>query len=82
MTPNLQKCKLKKHKDIQVHFKGDDIHKHTTPQPTHLSGIAVEHAWVYNLMCIPLLTVLPSKREMHTLLDMCWIVYMNMCTSW
>ena len=74
MTPNLQKCKLKKHKDIQVNFKGDDIHKHTTPQSTHLFGIAVAHAWVYNLMCIPLLAFLPSKREMHTLLEMCWIV--------
>ena len=63
-----------KHRDIQLNFKGDDIHNYTTSQSTDLSGIAVSHAWVYNLMCIPLLTILHSKREMLTCLDMCWMV--------
>ena len=74
MTPHLQKCKLKKTQDRQFNFKGDDIHKHTTPQSTHIFGIAIAHAWVYNLRCIPLLTILHSKEEMQPFLEMCWMV--------
>ena len=74
MTPNLHKCKLKKTQGHSSQFQRCWHPQTHHPQSTHLSGIAVAHAWVYNLMCIPLLTFLPSKREMHTLLEMCWIV--------
>ena len=73
---------LSKHNDIQPNFKDGDIHRRTPSQSTHLFGIAVSHAWVYDLMCITLLTILRSKREMQTCLKMCWMVQMNMCTSW
>ena len=74
MTPNLQKCKLKKTQGQSSQFQRWWHPQTHHPQSTHLFGLAVAHAWVYNLMCIPLLTFLPSKREMHTLMDMCWIV--------
>ena len=74
MTPNIQKCKLKIAQWHSSHFQRWWHPQTHHPQSTHLFGSAVAHAWVYNLMCIPLLTFLPSKREMHTLLEMCWIV--------
>ena len=74
MTPNLQKCKLKETQGQSIQFQRWWQPQTHHPQSTHIFGIAVAHAWVYNLMCIPLLTILPSKREMQTLLDMCWMV--------
>ena len=74
MTPNLQKCKLKKTQGQSIQFQRWWHPQTHHPQSTHIFGIAVAHAWVYNLMCIPLLTILHSKRELQTLLDMCWMV--------
>ena len=45
-------------------------------------GIAVSDALVYNLMYMPLLTVIHYKREKQSCLERCWMVSINMCTSW
>ena len=75
MTPNPQKFKVKQNTStFNSVFKVDDIHKDTSPQSTQLFGIAISQPWVYNLMCMPLLTVLHFKREMQSCLDMCWMV--------
>ena len=71
-----------KHRYSQLNFKVDDIHKYTTSQSTQLFGIAISQPWVYNLMCMPLLTVLHFKREMQSCLDMCWMVLIKICKGW
>ena len=71
-----------KHRDIQLNFKVDYIHKYTTSQSRDLLGIAVSDALVYNLMYMPLLTVIHYKREKQSCLERCWMVSINMCTSW
>ena len=75
MTPNLQKCKIQQTIRTVSPISKVMTSTSTPPLSQHsFFGSAMSHAWVYNLMYIPLLTVLPSKREMQTLLDMSWLV--------
>ena len=82
MPPNFHKCKLKQNIRTFNSISKVMTPSSTTNQSTHLFCLAVSHAWVYNLSCTPLLTILHSRREMHTWLRMCWMVSMIICTSW
>ena len=82
MTPNLQKCKLQ-----QTMRTVSSISKLMTstisPPLSQHSFLAVQfHMHGCTILCAYLCwQSYLSKREMQTLLDICWMVWMNMCTG-